>query len=122
MRKISSLWFASAAAMAFPALAFAQQVTTLEGALARVEGIFNILIVLMVALGVVVLFWGLVQYLTKVGEAKHEGLVIMFYGIITLVVMISVWGIVSIVSTTFGLSGGAAPKPPQVPSLQGIIR
>ena len=65
------------------------------------------------ALALVWFLWGLAMYiLSGPGEKADEGRSRMIYGIIALFVMISVWGLVRVLSNTFGTAaGGSAPIP-----------
>ena len=70
---------------------------------------------LFVTLAVVVFFWGLIKYLVNMGgEGKSEGLQYMFYALIAIFVMVSIWGIIGLLQKTFGVGGGGAINPPQV--------
>ena len=52
--------------------------------------------------------WGVVQYVINGEEEakKAKGKQFMIWGIIALAVMVSVWGLVSILTHTFGISSG----------------
>jgi uncharacterized membrane protein YidH (DUF202 family) len=66
------------------------------------------IIPLLVGLGVIVFVSGVVQYvIANEEEAKTKGRDRMIYGIIGLVVIASVWGLVSIVVQTFSLDQGS---------------
>ncbi|MEI6042617.1 MAG: hypothetical protein WCQ00_03580 [bacterium] len=60
-----------------------------------------------VALALVVFLWGIFRTMTAAGDGKkrQEGLAYITYGIIGLAVMISVWSLVYLLTTTF-FSGG----------------
>ncbi|OGG43482.1 hypothetical protein A2841_02565 [Candidatus Kaiserbacteria bacterium RIFCSPHIGHO2_01_FULL_48_10] len=104
-------------AWALPLLAFAQ---TVPGG----PGLGNILVVIsrliatatpiVVGLALLAFFWGLAMYIFNIGsdEGKKKGLQIMIWGIIALFVMVSVWGIVAVLGSTFGVGqGGSADLP-----------
>lgn len=77
---------------------------------------------LLIGLAVVVFFWGLVKYLNAgMGDAKNikEARDLMIWGIIAITVMVSVWGIVKVVQTTF-LGGTSFSAPPDVPQFGAI--
>lgn len=75
---------------------------TLLDTLALANTFLNAIVGLFITLAIVVFFWGLIQYLVNVGgEKKHEGLQIMFYGIIAIFVMVSIWGIIRLLQSTF---------------------
>ena len=57
------------------------------------------------ALAVAMFVWGVVQYVINDSEEakKQKGQQFMIWGIIALAVMVSVWGLVKILGTTFGI-------------------
>jgi hypothetical protein len=99
MRKIIGSSALAAGVLALPALASA---ATLLDTLALANTFLNALIGLFITLAIVIFFWGLIKYLaTSGGENKSEGLTIMFYGIIAIFVMVSIWGIIRLLQSTF---------------------
>ncbi len=69
---------------------------------------------IIMGLAVVVFLWGILKFITKAGDegAQTEGKQLMLWGIIALFVMTSVWGLVHILTTTFGLPFGIPNKLP----------
>jgi len=67
--------------------------------------IFNPLIRLLVALAVVYFLWGVVKFIINIDDesARTEGKRHMVWGIIGIFIMISVWGIINVIETTFGI-------------------
>ncbi|MDE2213377.1 MAG: hypothetical protein KGJ34_02495 [Patescibacteria group bacterium] len=65
--------------------------------------IFNPLLAVLIAISVVIFFWGVVRYIASAGasEAKINGREMILWGIVALVVLMSIWGIVALVSSTF---------------------
>jgi predicted membrane protein len=113
MKKISKLVGVLAISM-LPAVAFAQGISpTTKAAGDNVNQLFDIIsklanrsIGILVTLALAVFFWGLVQYLFKLGAGKGEhGKDLMIYGVVALFVMVSIWGIISFISGFFGFSG-----------------
>ncbi|OGG52000.1 hypothetical protein A3C18_04170 [Candidatus Kaiserbacteria bacterium RIFCSPHIGHO2_02_FULL_54_11b] len=84
--------------LALPAFASA---ATLLDTLALFNTFLNALIGLFITVAIVVFFWGLIKYLMVAGEEKSEGLQIMFYGVIAIFVMVSIWGIIRLLQSTF---------------------
>lgn len=82
-----------------PSLASAQ---TLLNTLALVNTFLNAAIGLFITLAIVVFFYGLIKYLTKLGgeDAAKEGLSTMFWGVIAIFVMVSIWGIIRLLQNT----------------------
>ena len=98
IQKIIASSVLAAATVALPAFAGA---ATLLDTLALANTFLNALIGLFITLAIVVFFWGLIRYLVSVGEEKSEGLQIMFYGVIAIFVMVSIWGIIRLLQSTF---------------------
>src|SRR6266568_1299586 len=88
----------SLSTLALPALSSA---ATLLDTIALANTFLNAAIGLFITLAIVIFFWGLIKYLTEVGEKKSEGLQIMFYGIVAIFVMVSIWGIIRLLQSTF---------------------
>ncbi len=73
-----------------------------------INGILRPLVPLLVGLAVVVFVYGvLLLMLSEGGEKKEEGKQYMLWGIVGIFVMVSVWGLVAIVSNTFNLDNTA---------------
>jgi hypothetical protein len=116
MRKVIGFSSLSSLVLALPTIAFAQA-TGLLGTLTTVNRFLNGLVGIIITIAILVFFWGLVRYLTNVGEEKHNGLITMFYGLIAIFVMVSIWGIIHLLQATFGITGGnQAIVPALIPS------
>jgi len=75
----------------------------------------NVFIPLLFSIAFLIFLFGVYKYFIYHGaEAKsHEdGRKYILYGIIGFAVMVSVWGLVNIVTQTFGTDGVGAPQPP----------
>ncbi len=93
-------------------LALAQ---TVQSVLGTIGGIINIVTVIVVALALLAFLYGLLKYIFSLGgEEKGKGRELMVYGIIALFVMVSVWGLVRVLSNTFGVGAGGSPPIPGV--------
>ena len=100
MRKfITSMIFAGVA-IVLPSVAGA---VTLKHTLGTVSGIINAVIPILLAIAVIAFFWGLILYLLsgEVAEKKAQGIEIMMMGLIAIFVMVSIWGIIGILQSTF---------------------
>ena len=85
--------------------------------LCRLGDVLNTLVPILVALGVVVLIWGIIQYVIGGGdEAKKKGRDKIVYGLIGLAVIIGLWGLVYVLVDTFDV-GGYAPDPYEIQNL-----
>ena len=111
MQKLGTLLFVGVAAMA-PVVTHA---VTLGNTISTISKIINSLIPIVLAIAVLVFFWGLVKYLMSADkpESRNEGLNLMFMGIIALFVMVSIWGIIRILQQTFQVEQGTpiVPQP-----------
>lgn|SRR3989344_950338 len=124
-------------AIFFPLVAFAQGVPSFDvfAVLVRISALFRVILPLLVALGVVYFVWGVVQYfINDSEEAKKKGKDRIIYGIIGLAVILSVWGLVYLITDFLGIGGQRAPDltnlvvttPPGFaceinPKLQGLL-
>ena len=115
--RIATSLFISFAVVGLPLLALAQQgppgsgrvasqASGLNGTLSLLNTLFNNMIALFITLAIVVFFWGLIKYLWSMEqENAHEGLKIMFWGLIAIFVMVSIWGLIPLLQTTFAVGG-----------------
>lgn len=95
--KIAASSFA-ALSLALPALASA---ATLTDTLVFISRFLNGIIGLFITLAIVVFFWGLIKYLWNMStEDAHESLKLMFWGLISIFVMVSIWGIIRLLQST----------------------
>ena len=115
MKKILTLLF-SFSVVLFPLFAFAQNFNTggnpcdyvtpgtLQKFICTIGNILNTIIPVLIVLAVVLFIWGIIQYVIGSDEeAKKKGKDRMIFGIIGLVVIVAMWGLVSLVTSTFGL-------------------
>lgn len=114
---------ASVTVSAFPLLALAQVNTTysgntgLGGLLKWFSGILSLGVPLIISLAVVYFIWNVFNFFIKEGEAKDEAKSGIVWGIVAIFIMVSVWGLVNILSSTFQLGNGPASGP-AIPVLQ----
>jgi len=91
-------------------------VSNIGDVICRIGSILNSIIPVLVVLGVVYFVWGVIQYvMASEEEAKKKGKDRMIWGIIGLVVIVGMWGLVSIITSTFGLSNTTNVVLPTVP-------
>lgn len=92
------------------------QTGTLFGLLCRFGQLFNAVVPVLIALGVLYFVWGVVQYvISSDEEAKKAGRDRIIFGIIGLAVIIGLWGLVNFLRNTFGLSNTTNIQLPTVP-------
>jgi hypothetical protein len=92
-------------------IASAQALVPIQVLVVSIANIVNMLIPLMIAVALVFFFWGLVTYIRN-PELK-TGRKIMIAGLLSLFIMVSVWGIIQLMAGALGVNkdikGEAAP-------------
>lgn len=89
---------------------------TIQDLLCRISGILNAVLPVLIALGVVYFVWGVITYVVASDEeAKSAGRNRIIFGIIGLAVIIGLWGLVYILTNTFGLTNTSTITLPTVP-------
>jgi len=99
MKKIIAL-----IAFVVPSVASAQALSTITNVndlSTRVIGIGNTVTYLLVALAVIYIIWNVVQYLIKQGDEKSAAIKNIGWGILGLFIIVSIWGLVNILTNTF---------------------
>lgn len=82
------------------------------------SGLLGKILPLMVSVGVLYFVWGVIQYfIADSEEAKTKGKDTVVFGVIGLAVIVSTWGLVNIVRSTFGLDKGSFLNAPSVTNL-----
>ena len=91
-----------------PAVASAQFGDFVE-ALDTVTQWINLIIPFLLLLATLYFFWGLTKFILKAGneEAQGEAKQIMIWGVVAVFVMVSFWGLVGFLSSTFDTTGAA---------------
>src|SRR3989338_4313627 len=110
--KIASLSSLAVATVLLPALASAANLFETLGIFSSLlNGIMGIFIIL----AIVTFFWGLIMYIFSMGgegkEAASKGVRLMFWGFIAIFVMVSIWGIIGLLRTTFNVTSNTAQVP-----------
>ncbi len=79
---------------------------TLTSILNTISSLLSTLLPVLVSLGVLYFIWGVIFYvIADDEEAKQKGRDRIVFGIIGLAVIVSVWGLVGVLNSTFGLGG-----------------
>ena len=106
----------TAGALFAPVLALAQtpNLTGLQAILTFIATTVKTLIPIVFGLAIVFFFWGLVTFLRAAGDPKAQeaGRNQMIWGVIAIAVMISIYGLVAWLQSTFGVQNittGAVP-------------
>lgn len=104
MKFITTIFFG-----ALPVVASAQTPPSgpIGDTLVQIMAVVQQLVPLMMALAVLVFFWGIVKFIANVtdDEARKGGVRMMIWGMIALFVMVSFWGIIGFVQESFGITG-----------------
>jgi hypothetical protein len=125
MKKISRLAtpLALVASCTAPLFAFAQGFNTTainsytigsSGIVGIINGLF---VPVLMAVAFIVFLYGIYDHFIKGGaneESHTKGREFMIYGIVGFVIIVSIWGIVNLVSGTLNLGGGNNPNPPTI--------
>jgi hypothetical protein len=114
MKKLISL---SALGMFAPVFAFAQLAgggSTIINAVTTLGQVVNALIPIAFAAALLFFFWGLAQYIWGGAEEKEKGRNLMIWGVVALFIMASIWGIVGVLRTTFGVGAATTVVVPGV--------
>jgi len=107
--------FGVAGLLVAPFMAFAQtppagtQVggPTVFNLLATIAAIMNVVIPILITLAVLYTIWGVIKYATaKESEDQSEGRRVIISGIIGLFVIVSIWGLVAVLNSTFVINQG----------------
>jgi len=107
----------------FPVLALAQDASGTLGKVTQLvtaaSNILKLLIPMAFALAIIYFFYGVAKYISKAGEPKAaaEGKSIMIYGVVAIAVMASLWGLVSYLQSTVGVTAGGSITVPTIPNL-----
>ncbi len=114
-----------AALFLFPVLAQAQLLVDdgdFETSILGVMGFINLVLVpLIFGLALLFFLWGVLKAFVIKGDedSRKEGKQYMIWAIVGLVVMVSLWGIVTLLSGALGLGGQELDTIPDVPTITG---
>jgi len=89
-----------------PVLAFAVATPTDFKSLVNIlVSLIKAIVPIIISLALLGFFWGIAQFISNTGSGKEQDETknTMFWGVIILFVMLSVWGIVSLLRTSFGV-------------------
>jgi uncharacterized membrane protein YidH (DUF202 family) len=96
-----------------PFLAYAQDTRWLDSLGSGLGDILSSLAVTLIACAVAVFVWGMVVFIAKAGDekARTEGKRRMVWGIVSIFVIVSLWGLVALIQSITGLTPGAVVAP-----------
>ena len=77
------------------------------------SGLIKMIVPVIIGLAVLFFLWGLMRYILQTDsvEGRAAARQIMFWGVITIFVMVSIWGFVNVLDGLFGLNTGAPTYP-----------
>lgn len=87
-----------------PVIALAQtEITTITGFINRLQSVINVIIPFLIGLAVLVIIYGVLTYIASAGneEKRKEAKGFIIWGFIGAFIMLSVWGIINILVTSF---------------------
>src|SRR3989344_3996470 len=112
-------WFFGVGSGGFGSIGVGCDYITLCVVASQIIYIINFVFVpLIFAVAFIVFIWGVFKaYIWRHGEKEVENAhQLILWGVLGFVIMISLWGLVNVVSNTFGLAGfGAQPPPTSYP-------
>ncbi len=95
----------AAAVLMLPSLAFAQSgtVTDANSLSTRVVGLINLVVYVLIALAVLFIIYNVVMYMIKGNDpaGKSAALANVGWGVLGLAIILSIWGLVNILTNTF---------------------
>ena len=76
--------------------------------------ILNIVIPILMVIATIVFIWGIISYILSAGsdERKKEAKNLIIWGLIGLFVIVAMWGLVTVIGSTFGVSETVIPRAP----------
>ena len=106
MKKVIALASGTLAALALPLVSFAAINNLSDAGSFVINTINNVLVPVLFAIAFIVFLWGVFKTFiigATSEEAKEEGKSLMLYGLIGFFVMVSIWGLVNILTGTVEL-------------------
>lgn len=90
--------------------------TTIQGVMCKVANILEAIIPILIILGILYFVYGVISYvIAGDAEASTKGRDRIIYGIVGLAVIVGMWGLVYILTNTFGLKNTSTINFPTVP-------
>lgn len=109
-------------ALALVALPAAAGAVTFLDTLNLVNRFLNALVPMIITLAIIYFFWGLASYLMKIGDGdRKKAIDTMIWGVVAIFVMVSIWGIIKLLQSTFKV-GDTNPVVPKAIELSDTFR
>jgi hypothetical protein len=110
--------FSLLALAGLPLVSYAQSLnlSPVQKIISAIATLVGTLVPVLVTLGLVVFLWGLVRYLWGGGSKPDiaNAKKLMMWGLVTLFVMISVWGIIDLMQRSLDIDKNATGRAPQI--------
>ena len=103
------------ALFSLPLLASAQQLAPLQTLIGSIGRLVASVVPILITIALIVFFWGLIQYIRGAGKSAAAGKSIMIAGIVSLFVMVSIWGIIALAQNALNVNPNAQVQSPGVP-------
>ena len=97
-------------AASIPALALAATQSTLSSTISLVVGLISQALVLLIAVAVIIFVVQVIRYFILPNENRKGAGLYVLYSVIGFFVVLSMWGLVRVVSNTFNLGDTSAPS------------
>lgn len=110
--------FIATIATFLPAIAFAQPITDVNSLTNKLTNIGNVFIQVLIAFAVIWIIYNIVRYIVKSDAPEERALIgkSILWSIVALFVMLSIWGLVRILTNTFRTDTSAPTN--QFPQVQ----
>lgn len=109
MKKILKTVAGSLWALPLMALAATPNVTYVSTFITKVKGLLDQMVVFLIALAIVWFIWNVIKFTMSTDEdGKTKARSQMIWGIIAIAVIVSIWGLVSVLQNIFGVSTDSA--------------
>ena len=91
---------------------------TISDIITTVKSITSLLVPLLIAIALIMFIVGVIKYITAGSdeEKRKEARNTIIYGVIGLFAIVAVWGLVGVITSTFGIDAGGTISIPQLPS------
>jgi hypothetical protein len=101
-----------------PMLVLAQGGGAILSILGTIKNLLNVLIPILITAALVYFIWGVIRYIISAdADKKEDGKRVAIQGLIGLLLILSVWGIIGIVQSSFGLGTGGTVSGTDIPGV-----
>ncbi len=93
-------------------LPLAALAATVQDVLNTTDRVLQQVIPILLLVGTIVFLWGVITYLTAGPDEEKQayGKYLIVYGLVGLFIMVAIWGIVRVLTQTFGVGGQDIPR------------